>query len=125
MGQFDVRAEGAIPPDFSRMRRILDPHAYVNPEPTLQYCEAAQFVFCVPEGSVVALGGIDGAALRELFDQAGPNDRRALFLRLRSASSVHAYVEQAIAVLAKTVMRLWPVWFADVSFDGSEGGYCR
>jgi hypothetical protein len=90
----------------------------VNFEQTLQYCEAVQFTFNAPQGSVVALGGIDCAALRELIDQTGriPDDRRALFLRLRSASGVHLYVEQVIALLADTAMRLWPVWFTDVSF---------
>ncbi len=53
-----------------------------------------------------------------MVDQAEhiPGDRRALFLRLRPADSVEAYVEQVIAVLAETAMRLWPVWFTDVSF---------
>jgi hypothetical protein len=56
--------------------------------------------------------------LRELIDQAEhiPDDRRALFVRLQPAGSVEAYVEQVIAVLAETAMRLWPVWFTDVSF---------
>ena len=87
-------------------------------EQTLLSGQAAQFVFRAPGGSVVTLGGIDGAALRELVDQAEhiPDDRRALFVRLRPAGSVEAYVEQVIAVLAETAMRLWPVWFTDVSF---------
>jgi hypothetical protein len=80
--------------------------------------QAAQFVFRAPGGSVVTLGGIDGAALRELVDQAEhiPDDRRALFVRLRPAGSIEAYVEQVIAVLAETAIRLWPVWFTDMSF---------
>ncbi|MGB6373782.1 MAG: DUF559 domain-containing protein [Methylocella sp.] len=87
-------------------------------EQTLLSGQAAQFVFSAPGGSVVTLGGIDGAALRELVDQAEhiTNDRRALFVRLRPAGSVEAYVEQVIAILAETAMRLWPVWFTDVSF---------
>ncbi|MGH8324059.1 MAG: hypothetical protein ACRETD_09730, partial [Steroidobacteraceae bacterium] len=87
-------------------------------EQTLLSGQAAQFIFCAPGGSVVTLGGIDGAALRELVDQAEdiPDDRRALFVRLRPAGSVEAYVEQVNAVLAETAMRLWPVWFTDVSF---------
>jgi hypothetical protein len=90
----------------------------VTSEQTLLSDQAAQFVFRVPEGSVVTLGGIDGAALRELVDQAEhiPDDRRALFVRLRPAGSVEAYVEQVITILAETAMRLWPVWFTDVSF---------
>jgi very-short-patch-repair endonuclease len=80
--------------------------------------EAGQFVFCVPAGSVVALGGLDNAALRELVDQEERTDgRRALFVKMRPASSVEAHVEQVVAVLAETAMRLWPVWFDDVSFE--------
>jgi hypothetical protein len=84
----------------------------------LRTSRVAEFVFRAPGGSVVTLGGIDGTALRELVDQAEhiPDDRRALFVRLRPAGSVEAYVEQVIAVLAETAMRLWPVWFTDVSF---------
>jgi very-short-patch-repair endonuclease len=84
----------------------------------LESDQAAQFVFRAPEGSVVTLGGIDGASLRELIDQAEhiPGDRRALFVRLRPAAGVEAYVEQVIAVLAETAFRLWPVWFTNVSF---------
>jgi very-short-patch-repair endonuclease len=80
--------------------------------------EAAQFIFRVPEGSVVALGGIDGAALSELvrYTERVPHDRRVLFVQLQSSVSVDAYVEQVIAALAETVMRMWPVWFTDVSF---------
>jgi hypothetical protein len=56
--------------------------------------------------------------LRQLVDQAEhvPSDRRALFLQLQLAGSIEAYVEQVIAILAETAMRLWPVWFTDVSF---------
>jgi very-short-patch-repair endonuclease len=45
-----------------------------------------------------------------------PDDRRTLFVRARPAGSIEAYVEQVIAALAETAMRLWPVWFTDVSF---------
>jgi very-short-patch-repair endonuclease len=80
--------------------------------------ETAQFVLRASGGSVVTLGGIDGSVLRELVDQAEhiSDDPRVLFVRLRSAGSVEAYVEQMIAVLAETAMRLWPVWFTDLSF---------
>jgi very-short-patch-repair endonuclease len=80
--------------------------------------EAAQFIFQVPEGSVLALGGIHGADLRELVDQAEhvPNDRCALFMQLRPATSVEDYVEQVVIALTETAIHLWPVWFTDVSF---------
>jgi very-short-patch-repair endonuclease len=90
----------------------------LKPEQTLPLSQAAQFVARARMGSVAALGGIDGATLRELIDQAEdlPNDRRVLFLRLKPAGRVEAYVEQVIAVLADTAMRIWPVWFTDASF---------
>jgi ADP-ribosyl-[dinitrogen reductase] hydrolase len=90
----------------------------VTSEQTLLSGQAAQFIFRALGGSVVTLGGIDGAALRELIDQAEhiSDDRRALFVRLQPAGTVEAYVEQVIAVLAETAMRLWPVWFTDTSF---------
>ncbi|MGB7044117.1 MAG: hypothetical protein WBD65_04150, partial [Methylocella sp.] len=118
MAQFYARKEGAVSSEFLRTSRVADPRAVtVTSEQTLLSGQAAQFVFSAPGGSVVTLGGIDGAALRELVDQAEhiTNDRRALFVRLRPAGSVEAYVEQVIAILAETAMRLWPVWFTDVS----------
>ncbi len=117
MAQFDAQKEGAAPSEFLRTSRIADPRAVTaTSEQTLLFDQAAQFVFRAPGGSVVTLGGTDGAALRELIDQAEqiPDDRRALFVR--PAGSVEAYVEQVIAILAETAMRLWPVWFTDVSF---------
>jgi len=87
-------------------------------ERTLLLDQAAEFVFRVPAGSVFALGGIDAITLRDLVDQAVniPNERHALFLRLRPTASVEVYVEQVITVLAETALRLWPLWFSNVSF---------
>jgi hypothetical protein len=98
----------------------IGPHqaGAVAAEQTLLTGQTAQFVFCAPRGSVVTLGGIDGATLRDLVDQVEnpPDDCRALFVRLRPATSSEAYVEQVTTVLAETVLRLWPIWFTDVSF---------
>jgi len=105
MAQSDARKEGTVSSEFLRTSRVADPCAVtVTSEQTLLSSQAAQFVFLAPRGSVVTLGGIDGAALRELVDQAEhiPDDRRALFVRLRPAGSVEGYVEQVIAVLAET-----------------------
>jgi very-short-patch-repair endonuclease len=119
MARFDARKEGAVSLEFLRTSRVTDPRAvtFTSAE-TLPSGQAAHFVFCAPAGSVVTLSGIDGEALGELVDQAEhiPDDRRALFVRLRPAGSIEAYIEQVIAVLAETAMRLWPVWFTDVSF---------
>jgi hypothetical protein len=87
-------------------------------EQILPFDQVAQFVFGAPKRSVVVLGGIDGAALRKLVDQAEhtQNDYRVLFLRLRAAPSAASYVENATTLLAEAALRLWPVWFSDVSF---------
>src|SRR5690349_17130845 len=101
MVQPDARKEETVSSKFLRTSRVADPCVVaVISEQTLLSSQAAQFVFLAPRGSVVALGGIDGAALWELVDQAEhlPNDRRALFLRLAPVGSVEAYVEQVIAV---------------------------
>ena len=76
------------------------------------------FVFGSPPGSVVALGGIDTAELRALVDQAEGEDhgRRALFVRMPPAAQVSTYIELLIDIMADTALRLWPVWFTDVSF---------
>jgi very-short-patch-repair endonuclease len=119
VAQFDSRKEAAVSSEFPRASQVSEPCSVaVTPEQTLLWGQAAQFVFRAPKGSVITLAGIDGAVLRELIDQAEhiADDRRALFVRLRSAGSVEAYVEQVIAVLAETAMRLWPVWFTDASF---------
>lgn len=93
-------------------------------EQILPPSQAAQLVLYAREGSIVALGGIDGAALRELVDQAEhfPDNRRTLFAALRPDESAEAYVEQVIAVLAETALRLWPIWYTDVSFAMCETG---
>lgn len=88
------------------------------PASALPLAATARFVLDAPSGSVVALAGVDPATLRDLVDQAddAPADRRALFMRLRPAATVESYVEQATALLAETARRLWPDWFAGVSF---------
>jgi very-short-patch-repair endonuclease len=79
---------------------------------------AAEFIFGAPVGSVLALSGIDGASLRALLDQVaqGPDDRRALFVRIELAPTAEAIVENVIELLADTARRLWPLWFTDTSF---------
>jgi very-short-patch-repair endonuclease len=80
--------------------------------------DVAEFIFRVPIGSVVVLGGISSAKLREVIDQSedASSDRPALFVPLSPCGSVEAYVEQVIAALAKTALHLWPSWFSGVSF---------
>lgn len=89
-----------------------------KPDAALPVREAAPFIFRIAAGSAAVLGGIDLGALRGLVDSAEhlPDDRRALFMSLQPGKSVDAYVEQVIAALAETAMRLWPDWFTGVSF---------
>jgi hypothetical protein len=79
---------------------------------------AAEFVLNAPEGSVLALGGMDSESLRVLLDQAEPvpNRRRVLFTRLEPGPTAESIVEQFLDVLAETARRLWPLWFTDLSF---------
>lgn len=119
MTQLDARKEELVSSEFRRTSSAAEPKDIdLTFEQILPLDQAAQFVFCAPGGSVIALGGIDGAALREVIDQAEhiPNGRRALFATLPAARSVAAYVEDAITLLAEAALRLWPVWFGDVSF---------
>lgn len=86
---------------------------------TLPIGHVAQFILEAPAGSVICLGGIDGAMLRELInggDAAGNGGRRVMFVRLPVAETLPSYIEQVIAIMAQTATRLWPIWFTDVSF---------
>jgi hypothetical protein len=84
----------------------------------LQLAATAEFLFSTPMGSVLALGGIDGVSLRALLDQVdhGPDHQRALLVRIESASAAEEIVERVIDLLADTALRLWPLWFTDISF---------
>jgi hypothetical protein len=119
MPQFGSRKEGAVSSEFLRISPIADPGAVtVASNETLRFGQVAQFVLRAPEGSIVALGGINGAVLRELIDRTEPDEknRRVLCFPLRLLANVEAYVEQVIELLADAARRLWPVWFTDVSF---------
>jgi very-short-patch-repair endonuclease len=85
---------------------------------TLSADQVAPFLFAVPRGSVVALGGLDLAILTEMIDCSEniPSNGRALFVQVQRAANAEAYVEQVISALADTAKRLWPLWFGDVNF---------
>jgi very-short-patch-repair endonuclease len=89
-----------------------------SPAQKLQLAATAEFLFSTPMGSVLALGGIDGVSLRALLDQVdhGPDHQRALLVRIESASAAEEIVERVIDLLADTALRLWPLWFTDISF---------
>ena len=89
-----------------------------SPAQKLQSAATAEFLFSTPMGSVLALGGIDGVSLRGLLDQVdhGPDHQRALLVRIEPASAAEEIVERVIDLLADTALRLWPLWFTDISF---------
>jgi very-short-patch-repair endonuclease len=85
---------------------------------TVSGVTVAQIVLSAPRRSVLALGGISGAALRHLLDHVDVtcDSPRALLVRIAPASTTEAIVEQFIGVLSMTAQRLWPIWFTDVNF---------
>jgi very-short-patch-repair endonuclease len=115
MAQFD-----ALQNDAPTDHPAAEPHAdsAMQSRATISGPETVHFLFHAPQGSVVALGGLDGATLRGLVENTEhlPDGRRVLFARLRAARSIEACVEQMAVALAETATRLWPVWFTDVSF---------
>ena len=119
MAQFSAPMKGTALSEFQRQSRTAPSYTITAAaDLALQFAQVADFIFSAPKGSVITLAGIDGETLRELVDQAEliPDDRRALFVRLHRAESVESYVEQVIAAFAEAAIRLWPVWFTDVSF---------
>jgi very-short-patch-repair endonuclease len=78
----------------------------------------AEIVLGAASGTVLAVGGIEGASLRRLIDQVevDPTSPRVLFVRIVPGKSTEAIVEQVIELFSNTVHRLWPTWFTDVSF---------
>jgi hypothetical protein len=104
MAQFDARKEGAVSPEFLRTSRVADPRTVtVISEQTLLSGQAAQFVFHAPGERSIRRSTSRTIAVRCLCGCGRPG-------------ALKAYVEQVVAVLAETAMRLWPVWFTDVSF---------
>lgn len=93
-------------------------HARPLPEQGIPGSAAAELVLGAPEGSVLALGGIDGESLRLALNAVEPerHHRRALLVRLTPAPLPEALVMQLLNILADTAHRLWPIWFANVSF---------
>lgn len=73
-----------------------------------------------PRGGLLCVDGIDLAGLRALFEdiELPPHASRLLFLPLASADSSEALAENIIAALADIALKLWPVWYRDVSFPG-------
>jgi hypothetical protein len=89
---------------------------------TLTPDQVGAFVLGQASEKIVALSGVDGAALREYLEQVDPGawTRRALLVPLSRSPKSQEIVEQIIAKLAETALRMWPVWYTDVDF-----GQCR
>jgi very-short-patch-repair endonuclease len=89
-------------------------------ERALSRSEVAEFVLGARKGAVLALGGIDNESLRILLDEVEPHQStlRVLFARIAPVPTTEAIIDQVIDLLAKIALRLWPVWFADISFEG-------
>ena len=122
MAQFDAqsgRIAGSTGTDDLR-GSIVSLVETVRPGQSLPRGSAAEFVLGAPPGSVLALEGIEGKDLRRLLDRIEPQQaiRRALFVRIAPALTADAIVEQVLDLLAATTLRLWPLWFTDVSFHG-------
>lgn len=118
MAQSDARSGANVSSEFANVHWPVPRLLNNSREQTLPSGVVAEFVFGAPAGSVLALGGIDGASLRALLDKVdqGPDDRRALFVRIELAPTAEAIVERVIELLADTARRLWPLWFTDTSF---------
>jgi hypothetical protein len=104
MAQSDARSGANVSSEFANVHWPVPRLLNNSREQTLPSGVVAEFVFGAPAGSVLALGGIDGASLRALLDQVdqGPDDRRALFVRIELAPTAEAIVERVIELLADT-----------------------
>jgi very-short-patch-repair endonuclease len=117
MANLDAPEERAISAAPSMAREVGE-RPGADYAQTVPLAQAARFLLEAPIGSVISLDGVDGVTLLELVDQVddAPDQRRVLLLRLSPAATAAAYVEQVIAAMATTAIRLWPCWFTDVSF---------
>jgi very-short-patch-repair endonuclease len=88
------------------------------PEEAISQSAVADIALGATPGAVLVLAGMDGALLRRLIDQVETtaNSPRALFAQISRAQTAEAAVHQLADQLADIALRLWPVWFTDVSF---------
>lgn len=93
------------------------------PEEAISQSLVADIVLRATPGTVLVLAGLDGVLLRQLIDQVGtqPNSARALFAQISHAKTPEAAVQQLADQFAEIALRLWPVWFTDVSFAECAG----
>jgi very-short-patch-repair endonuclease len=101
------------------LRQVVTSPLDGRPDHWLTHEAAAQFVLGAPEGSVRVLAGVEIEALRIVLDAGEPDPcgRRALLTRIAPAPTTEAIIDHVIDLFADTVLRLWPIWFTDVSFS--------
>lgn len=74
-------------------------------------------ILTAPKRSVFTVSGTTSDAIRDRLDRVEDCEQRVLFLKFPSADTADGIVERIIAILAETALRLWPIWFDNVSFD--------
>jgi hypothetical protein len=123
MAHSDARKGPSLPPRLTNCRESAPSLLTTCPESTLSLSAAAGLILHSPTGSVLALSGIDSESLRFALDHvdSNPQDRRVLFTRIEPAPTTDATVEQVVGLLAQTALRLWPIWYTDVSFAECRG----
>ncbi len=90
--------------------------------PSRARSDIADVIFGAASGSVLAVSGTTREQiLRSLNSTDRAHESRlVLFVPLEPATSTEQIVEHVADVLAETALRMWPVWFTDVSFAGSR-----
>lgn len=80
----------------------------------------SDLILKAPCGGILCVDGIDLAGLRALFEdiEFPPHAPRLLCLPFAPADSPEALVEDLIAGLADIALKMWPLWYRDVSFPG-------
>jgi very-short-patch-repair endonuclease len=74
-------------------------------------------ILAAPKRSVLAVSGTTSETIRAELDRIEDCVGRVFFLKFPSVDTADGIVERVITVLAETALRLWPVWFDDVSFE--------
>ncbi len=101
---------------------VFQPTPAAEP-PSRSIDEAADIIFGAASGSVLAVGRATSDQILPTLENAdrGQDQRLALFVPLQPAISAQEIVEQVADLLAGIALRMWPVWFTDVSFAGCRG----
>lgn len=74
-------------------------------------------ILAAPRRSVLTVSGTTSETIRAELDRIEDCARRVLFFKFPSADTTDRIIEQVVTILAETALRLWPVWFDNVSFE--------